>query len=58
MNLRNVLRQFFGMPNILRPLTKLLPEPVKLSRGDTMAKDALTNGSMLLRSDMNIRVFA
>jgi hypothetical protein len=23
-----------------------------------MAKDALTNGSMLLRSDMNIRVFA
>ena len=32
MNLRKVLRQFFGMPKILPPLTKLLPEPVKLHR--------------------------
>ena len=32
MNLRKVLRQFFGMPKILPPLTKLLPEPEKLHR--------------------------
>ena len=31
-NLRKVLRQFFGMPKILPPLTKLLPEPEKLHR--------------------------
>jgi hypothetical protein len=29
MYLRKVLRQFFGMPKILPPLTKLLPEPEK-----------------------------
>jgi hypothetical protein len=32
---------------ILRPLTKLLPEPEKFSRGHTMAQDGLTNGPML-----------
>ena len=32
MYLRKVLRQFFGMPKILPPLTKLLPEPEKLHR--------------------------
>ena len=32
MNHRNVLRQFFGMPKILGPLTKLLPKPEKLDR--------------------------
>jgi hypothetical protein len=32
MNLRNAFRQFFGMPKILRPFTKLLPEPEKFSR--------------------------
>jgi hypothetical protein len=32
MYLRKVLRQFFGMPKILQPLTKLLPEPEKLHR--------------------------
>jgi hypothetical protein len=32
MNLRKVLRQYFGMPKILPPLTKLLPEHVKLHR--------------------------
>jgi hypothetical protein len=32
MNLRKVLRHFFGMPKILPPLTKLLPEPEKLHR--------------------------
>jgi hypothetical protein len=32
MYLRKVLWQFFGMPKILPPLTKLLPEPEKLHR--------------------------
>ena len=32
MNLHKVLRKFFGMPKILPPLTKLLPEPEKLHR--------------------------
>ena len=32
MNLRKVLRQFFGVPKILPTLTHLLPEPEKLHR--------------------------
>lgn len=32
MNLRKVFQQFFGMPKILPPLTKLLPEPDELHR--------------------------
>jgi hypothetical protein len=32
MNLRKVFRHFFGMPQILPSLTKLLPEPEKLLR--------------------------
>jgi hypothetical protein len=33
MNLRNIFWQFFGMPKILEPLTKLLPELEIFSRG-------------------------
>ena len=31
-NLREVYREFFDMPKILAPLTKLLPEPEKVHR--------------------------
>ena len=32
MSLREAFRQFFGMPKILPPLMKLLPEPEKIHR--------------------------
>jgi len=52
---RNTIGNVFDMPEIFRPLRMLLTMPYKLSH--TMAKNALTNGAILWRSEPNLILF-